>query len=260
MAILVQPQQKPIPNLKPNLSADMLQLEDGARDGFNNLGDYSNTYINTWTNTARLINGQGGDDSITTGGGNDEIYGGSGNDTIKSGSGWDELYGGSGNDVLLGEDGNDTLYGGSGNDVLNGGLGNDTMTGGTGEDTFSISPSTGIDTITDFVRGQDHLRLGFDMAMDLELPGNQGSGNTRLIEGQNLFIGDDPAALMNQSGMYNSYGIIRNVGQAALLFNTGTGLLSYDPDGRGAEAAIDLVRLDGVTTLSGADFYASYPV
>ena len=152
------------------------------------------------------------------------------------------------------------LYGGYGNDALYGGLGSDTMTGGTGDDIFAISPSTGTDTITDFVRGQDHLRLGFDMAMELELRSNQGSGNTRLVEGLNLFVGDDPVALLTGSGMYNSYGTIRNTEQAALLFNTDTGMLSYDPDGRGSAAAVDLVRLNGVNALSGADFYAAYPV
>ena len=99
MANLIQLSQTVIPDLQPNLLPNILQAQDADREGFNNLGDNANTYVNTWTNTARLINGQGGDDSITTGGGNDEIYGGSGNDTIKSGAGWDELYGGAGNDI-----------------------------------------------------------------------------------------------------------------------------------------------------------------
>ncbi len=50
-----------------------------------------------------------------------------------------------------------TVDAGTGDDTITGGTGNDTITGGTGNDIFQIINATGIDTITDFVVGEDML-------------------------------------------------------------------------------------------------------
>ncbi len=69
------------------------------------------------------------------------------------------------NDSLTGGDGDDTLDGLTGNDTLNGGKGNDTLIGGTGNDRFLFDINTpfnsqiGVDTIQDFVAGQDKIVL-----------------------------------------------------------------------------------------------------
>ncbi|WP_192931213.1 calcium-binding protein [Gemmobacter serpentinus] len=82
-------------------------------------------------------------------------------------SGADAIVAGIGNDVLAGGGGADTLSGGNGNDTITGGAGADRLTGGNGADTFVYTsaadsrPSTGVDTIVDFVTGTDKIDLGW---------------------------------------------------------------------------------------------------
>jgi Ca2+-binding RTX toxin-like protein len=58
--------------------------------------------------------------------------------TLTGGVGNDSLYGGAGNDRLFGEDGNDFLDGGDGDDTINAGAGNDAVRGGAGNDTINV--------------------------------------------------------------------------------------------------------------------------
>lgn len=67
----------------------------------------------------------------------DYVLAGAGNDTVSSGLGNDQVYGGTGNDVVNAGVGNDTVYGDSENDSLDGGSGNDLIYGGSGDDTLS---------------------------------------------------------------------------------------------------------------------------
>jgi len=89
-----------------------------------------------------MVGGSGNDD-ITGGAFNDEIFGEDGNDTIRAGSGSDTIWGGNGHDLINGNGGNDTvngeagddvLYGGKDNDIFDGGIGNDTLIGNKGND------------------------------------------------------------------------------------------------------------------------------
>jgi uncharacterized delta-60 repeat protein len=89
------------------------------------------------------------------------------------------IIGNTGNNALVDLAGNDSLNGGAGNDTLAGGDGADLLTGGTGNDIFrytaesesGTAPGT-MDTITDFVKGQDRLDLsGIDA--DIALAGDQ---------------------------------------------------------------------------------------
>lgn len=269
--------------------------EDAARDGFNNLGFFSNTFaVSTHipTSTDFKINGQGGNDTITTGNGDDTVYGGSGNDTITTGRGTDYLYGGSGDDklyagadldVVYGGSGNDTIDGGSGNDLLYGGTGddtiyggydddtmygddgndiligghgndqffsgagNDTLTGGIGADRFFINLREGVDTITDFTRGQDHIFLSYEIRSQFP---------TTYLDGQFDIIGriynanvpSSPGSDLTFSGGPVGY-------DAIVIFDAQTQMLSFDPDGiLGTGAAIDLVKLTGVTQVGAGDF------
>lgn len=72
------------------------------------------------------------------------LYGAGGAETLTGTSGVDNLFGLGGNDVLLGKGGADTLVGGTGSD---------TMTGGTGADCFVFDSLSGVDAVTDFVKG-----------------------------------------------------------------------------------------------------------
>ena len=137
-----------------------------------------------------ILAGDGRDNTLTGGAGNDTLYGGpaGGDDTLHGGAGHDRLFGGKGNDTLHGGDGHDTLRGnlgadtlrgGDGNDTLHGGAGADTLTGGAGNDTFVFAPGAGHDTVTDFGQGADRLDLSafadLSAVSDLTLqPGPQG--------------------------------------------------------------------------------------
>lgn len=88
----------------------------------------------TGTRFVDTINGGDGNDTLTGAIGNDLITGGLGNDTGTGSAGDDTMYGGAGNDTLSGSEGNDSLYGDANDDTLTGGVGNDIINGGTGLD------------------------------------------------------------------------------------------------------------------------------
>ena len=98
-----------------------------------------------------LIFGLADRDTISGGpagdGSNDVLCGGAGDDTLRGGAGNDVLVGASGSDILEGGADNDALWGGSGADVLRGEAGNDTLHGEGGPDQFS--GGDGSDTYVD---------------------------------------------------------------------------------------------------------------
>jgi Ca2+-binding RTX toxin-like protein len=98
-----------------------------------------------------------------TGAGNFTGNGNGSDNVITGGNGNDTLSGAGGNDTLIGGGGSDSLVGGAGDDILVGGAGNDTMNGGTGNDSFVFAAGFGNDTINQFdanpAGGQDHIDL-----------------------------------------------------------------------------------------------------
>lgn len=96
---------------------------------------------------AAQLNGGGGNDTLTGGGGNDQLSGQDGNDTLLGGGGGDRLTGGSGDDFIAGGAGNDTLSGGDGNDFLDGDQGADAASLGAGNDVFRWDQGDGSDTV-----------------------------------------------------------------------------------------------------------------
>lgn len=110
--------------------------------------------------TDDIVYGQGGDDLILTGDGNDRIEGQAGNDyVLAGGNGTDVIDGGSGKDRLYGEAGNDTLHGGpSGADILYGGVGDDNLSAIDGSRDDYINGGEGYDVgRVDFQLGQNPL-------------------------------------------------------------------------------------------------------
>lgn len=127
--------------------------------------------------------GNGLDNLLHAGSGNNLIDGGAGKDTvsylyagaavqINLGVTGLQATGGSGVDSLVnvervaGSNFGDTLTGSSGGNLLAGGLGADTLTGGAGSDVFDFNAlnelavtAAGSDVITDFVHGQDRIDL-----------------------------------------------------------------------------------------------------
>ncbi len=109
-------------NVAPNVKVNIV-VDGGA-------GDDS---ITTGAGDDR-IDGGAGDDTISTGAGRDDIFGNTGNDKIEAGAGDDVVYGGDGDDTMLGNDGVDFLEGGKGKDDLDGGAGKNMLSGGLDDD------------------------------------------------------------------------------------------------------------------------------
>lgn len=100
-----------------------------------------------------ILEGAGGDDTVTLGAGGGMAFGQSGHDTLLGGAGYSRLLGGQDDDVLLLGSGGGQAYGGTGNDR---------MTAGAGADEFLFygqDGHSGADTILGFEAGADWLHL-----------------------------------------------------------------------------------------------------
>ena len=171
-----------------------------------------------------LLRGQAGNDVIVGLDGNDWVFGDIGNDS---------LVGGNGNDRLFGAEGVDTLSGGAGTDQLTGSYDIDLMSGGTEADRFIFSDldeffavvGTGLDRVTDFQNGIDLIDLS---ALDARF---------------NL-AGDQAFAFIGTAA-------ISAFGQLNYRFFGGNTIISI---GLNTPAALDILRLDGLHTMTALDF------
>jgi Ca2+-binding RTX toxin-like protein len=210
-----------------------------------------------------IVYGYAGNDKISTGGGADVIYAGLGNDIAAAGDGDDYLQGNAGRDVLDGGNdddeidggaGNDKLNGGNGADVLDGGAGADNLTGGTGADLFVFSadsfaaPTRALkaadrDSVRDFTPGSDTL-----VFVVFEGNGFGFGGLAAYATGTAM----DAAAFTAGDG-------IKQAADAddRLIYDTRSGLLYYDADGRGGLAAMPVATLIGKPALEASDIYVT---
>jgi Ca2+-binding RTX toxin-like protein len=131
---------------------------------------------------------------------------------------------------VVGSESNDRIVGSAGANVLEGRHGADRLTGGLGADEFKYYWQGDLgqgDIITDFhaAAGPDRDRMQFFVST----------------------WGVDPTLhLVN--------GTHANQAVATFIFNAATHVLSFDQDGTGAGAAIDVAVLNGVTALTAANF------
>jgi len=108
--------------------------------GFNRIsyrGTPGNDRFTNNTDIQARVVGFAGDDTITSGGGNDEVFGANGNDTIFTGNGDDYAAGNAGDDTIIetaGSTGNDRFHGGLGIDEIDSGDGDDRIAGSEGND------------------------------------------------------------------------------------------------------------------------------
>ncbi|MEI6797854.1 MAG: hypothetical protein WCO04_01395, partial [Pseudomonadota bacterium] len=137
------------------------------------------------------------------------------------------ITGNEGANVLQGAAGADRLDGRGGADQLAGGEGRDVLTGGDGADRFVFEQDGGIDHITDFTSGSDHIQIAGSLVDKL---GTQ----TSLLSG--AFYAADGAVAGHDA-------------DDRLIYNTSTGALYYDIDGSGATAAVQIAVLDKVAGL-----------
>lgn len=154
---------------------------------------------------------------------------GVGNDNLSGTGAPNLMVGGAKADFLYGKGGVDTLFGGDGFDTLTGGVGRDFLTGGDGADKF-VFDVKGIDIITDFSPGEDHIVL------------------SRSIFGA-LAEGDLPRSAFN-------LGAAARDGSDRILYDRATGALRYDPDGLtvGGEDAVQFAILSPRLAPSSGDF------
>lgn len=208
-----------------------------------------------------LIDGGSGADNMDGGAGNDTYYidtakdkviekAGAGNDTIVtdfsyslaklanvenltlSGSADIDATGNSADNVLIGNSGDNVLDGRAGDDELIGAEGDDFLIGGAGDDIFVFDNLEGVDTVQDFTIGSDLLALDSSVfsafSTLLGAPIQVEDGN--LVHGTTALDADD-----------------------FLIFDAGSGALSYDADANGIEAAVQ-IAIVGVASLEASDF------
>jgi len=229
---------------KINLTAGTATSTGGVI-GFENIfgGGFADTL--TGNAQANTISGGGGDDILNAGRGNDSYLGGAGNDTYYIDAAGDTITGetlkggtdlviastdvdlsdfvnvervtlsGKANIDALGNTRVNTVIGNKGNNEISGGAGNDTLTGHGGADNFYFAEfgSKNSDRITDF---------GADDAIVLDSSEFDGlSRRAGHLAASDFLLGAAAKAAHD----------------AVVLYNAHTGMLSYDHDGKGGDAA-----------------------
>lgn len=117
------------------ITLDGFGWEVAGRDSGLYYGTAGNDSFSTGKGDDCILAGDG-DDSINANAGNDVLLGEGGSDWLIGGVDNDVLYGGAGNDNLDGRGGDDIIYGGDGDDDIDGGGGTDICYGGSGSNTF----------------------------------------------------------------------------------------------------------------------------
>ncbi|HVV93732.1 MAG TPA: calcium-binding protein [Hyphomicrobiales bacterium] len=250
------------------------EVENLVLTGGGNLDATGNALANSLTGTAgkNVLSGWGGGDVLNGWGGDDTLNGGAGKDVMRGGNGDDtyvvddagdrvveaknggtdtvkaavsfSLAGSQVENLVLTGHGNthatgnalaNSLTGNAGKNVLDGGAGADTMTGGRGSDTFVFSTKLGaanVDHIVDFAAGgaaHDTIRLAHSVFHALPV----GALAATAFK--------DVAAKAEDAN-------------DRILYNHKTGVLSYDDDGAGGDAAVKIAVLNNHADLTHADF------
>jgi len=134
--------------------------------------------------------------------------------------------GNAGNNSIAGGGLADFLSGLDGNDTLAGFGGADTMLGGDGNDRFYYNGyETGLDRILDFASGADKIVLS----------------STRFVHTATVDFIQSGAPVATSTN-------------STFLYNVNNGIVSYDADGTGAGAAVQLAQLNAGLTLAWSDF------
>ncbi|MDF8333605.1 Calx-beta domain-containing protein [Novosphingobium cyanobacteriorum] len=151
----------------------------------------------------------------------------------------DTLSGAGGDDTIFGLAGGDILNGSTGDDILYGGTGRDSLTGGLGADTFVfdsvLNATSNRDTIVDFVASEgDTIQLSRSIFQ--AFTANGALSASQFVAGAGITEGNDANDI--------------------IIYNTTSGVLSYDADGVGGNAAVAFALLGtgAHPALTAADF------
>jgi len=223
------------------------------------------------TSLADTISGGAGNDTLSGGAGADSLDGGLGDDSYLIDDAGDQVteaanagtdlvqssvsyalganlekltlsgtaaINGTGNalaNTITGNAGANSLDGGDGNDTLMGGDGLDSLTGGAGSDVFKLSSaaSQNMDTILDFMSGEDKIYLSRSAFAKVGLSGGLKA---------NAFYSDANATAGHDA-------------DDRIVYNTSTGALYYDADGSGSVAAVQIaiIGVGNHPTMNAAD-------
>lgn len=206
-----------------------LTIRSGA--GNDTINVASNVKVNI------VVDGGAGDDTITTGAGDDRIDGGAGNDTISTGAGRDDVFGNTGNDKLDAGTGDDVVYGGDGDDVMLGGDGVDFLEGGKGKDDL------------DGGAGKNMLSGGLDN--DIIRSGNDGNriytgGGTDTVEGatnsDKVYAQQSVDAVNFAAGVRDNGQVVVNVELNSKLGTQGVKVEGSDAFRQRVEAEVEFLR------------------
>lgn len=156
-------------------------------------------------------------------------------EVLDANDGNDTVTGSTRGETILGGAGQDGINGLGGADKINGGLGTDILTGGEGGDAFvfnaAMSTANNRDTITDFYGPEDVFHL--DNAIFTKL-GNPGALNADFFKA-------------------NANGTARDANDH-IIYNTSTGVLSYDSNGNAAGGVTEICVLSNKAALAASDF------
>ena len=125
--------------------------------------------LGLWGDSNDIYRASGGDDSVSGGLGDDQLFGDRGNDAMNGDEGSDQLFGGRGNDLLYDVDGSNKLAGGWGDDAI---YGAGALLGASGHDYLSVF-------------------AGY---------GNGGSGNDSMVAGEPVLSGTAQAGQVTLIG------------------------------------------------------------
>ncbi|MGB3532460.1 MAG: GDSL-type esterase/lipase family protein [Microcoleaceae cyanobacterium] len=138
-----------------------------------------------------------------------------------------------------GTDFNDVIVGNDQGNSIEGGLGIDRLSGGEGADAFIYTASNqGLDTITDFSADEGDV---------IAISANEFGGG--------LLPQTPLSTVASASGTFVSATNPTPVGNSAnILYNSNSGIVSFDVDGVGAEASVELALLVGAPEISVNQF------
>ena len=189
----------------------------------------------TADNAGRVLKGGDGDDTVTGGAGNDELWG-EGGFELWSGDGDDVISGGAGNDTIFGNQGDDTVSGGPGRDLIDLAFSDPLGDPESGADTvlFAEAPnSASRDTIEGFQVGIDELAFNNETHPNLGPAGDFAPGDARFHAAAGANGGHDDTD--------------------RVVYDTLSGNLWYDADGLGGAAAVLVATLEDAPELSATD-------
>ena len=150
------------------------------------------------------------------------------------------------NNNITGNAAVNTLIGLGGDDTFDSGSGNDALSGGDGADTYifssGIKGSKNVDTIKDFVSGEDKILLSADIF-------------TKLATALGVIDGNDPTPLSDGDYFLSAPKVKAKSASDFLLYDSNTGRVYYDADGNGKGAADWFITLTGKPELTADDFY-----